>query len=192
MSDSTTPWTVAHRAPLYMEFSRQEDWSGLPFLSPGDLPDPGIETRSLELQADSLSRDKGTPKTLDKEGCSHTRWKAQHKLWELFKKKKKFIWLHWVSVVACRILVAACGIYFPDQGSDLGPLRWKLGVLGTGPPGKSPCGLYISWQRSVPGPRPILTWLSEGIKRLPMRLPSHQLKYWNINYWPQVYLFLAS
>ena len=38
-----TPWTVAHQAPLSMEFSRQEYWSGLPFYSPGDLPDPGIE-----------------------------------------------------------------------------------------------------------------------------------------------------
>ena len=39
----TTPWTVAHQAPLFMGFSRQEYWSGLSFPSPGDLPDPGIE-----------------------------------------------------------------------------------------------------------------------------------------------------
>ena len=38
-----TPWTVAHQPPLSVGFSRQESWSGLPFLSPGDLPDPGIE-----------------------------------------------------------------------------------------------------------------------------------------------------
>ena len=37
------PWTVAYQAPQSMEFSRQEYWSGLPFPSPGDLPDPGIE-----------------------------------------------------------------------------------------------------------------------------------------------------
>ena len=42
-----TLWTVAHRAPLSREFSRQEYWSGLPFSSPGDLPDPGIELESL-------------------------------------------------------------------------------------------------------------------------------------------------
>ena len=48
------PRTVAHQAPLSMEFSRQEYWSGLPFPSPGDLPDPGIEARSPELQADAL------------------------------------------------------------------------------------------------------------------------------------------
>ena len=38
-----TPWTIAHQAPLSLEFPRQEYWSGLPFPSPGDLPDPGIE-----------------------------------------------------------------------------------------------------------------------------------------------------
>ena len=49
------PWTVAHQAPLSMGFSRQEYWSGLPFISPGDLSNPGIKPRSPELQADSLS-----------------------------------------------------------------------------------------------------------------------------------------
>ena len=49
-----TRWTVACQAPLSMGFSRQEHWSGLPFPSPGDLPDPGIKPRSLALQADSL------------------------------------------------------------------------------------------------------------------------------------------
>ena len=45
---------MAHQAPLSMGFPRQEYWSGLPFLSPGDLPKPGIETESSTLQADSL------------------------------------------------------------------------------------------------------------------------------------------
>ena len=49
-----TLWTVAHQAPLSMGFSREEYWSGLPFPSPGDFPDPGIEPGSLALQADSL------------------------------------------------------------------------------------------------------------------------------------------
>ena len=48
------PWTVAHQAPLSREFSRQEYWSGQPFPSPGDLPNPGIEPRAPALQADSL------------------------------------------------------------------------------------------------------------------------------------------
>ena len=50
-----TPWTVASQAPLSMGFSRQEFWSGLPFPSPGDLPNPGIEPQSPALQADALS-----------------------------------------------------------------------------------------------------------------------------------------
>ena len=54
MSDSATPWTVIHQAPLSMGFSKQEYWSGSPFPSPGDLPDPGIEHRLPALQVDSL------------------------------------------------------------------------------------------------------------------------------------------
>ena len=58
-----TPWTVALQAPPSMGFSRQEYWSGLPFPSPGDLPDPGIEPRSPTLQADALtSEPPGKPK----------------------------------------------------------------------------------------------------------------------------------
>ena len=49
-----TPWTAAHQTPLSMRFSRQGYWSGLPFPSPGDFPNPGIEPGSPVLQADSL------------------------------------------------------------------------------------------------------------------------------------------
>ena len=49
-----TLWTVFHQAPPSTGFSRQEYWSGLPFPSPGNLPDPGIEPRSPALQADAL------------------------------------------------------------------------------------------------------------------------------------------
>ena len=52
--NSANSWTVAQQAPLSMGFSRKEYWSGLPFPSPGDLPDPGIKPRSPALQADSL------------------------------------------------------------------------------------------------------------------------------------------
>ena len=55
LSDSVTPWTIACQAPLSMEFSRQEYWSGLLFPSPGeDLPDSGIKPGSPALQADFL------------------------------------------------------------------------------------------------------------------------------------------
>ena len=61
-----TPWTVAHQAPLFMRFSRQEYWSRLPFPSLGDLPDTGIKPRCLALQADSLlSEISGGPKPND-------------------------------------------------------------------------------------------------------------------------------
>ena len=50
-----TSWTAARQAPLSMGFSRQEYWSGLPFPSLGDLPNPGIEPGSPALQADALS-----------------------------------------------------------------------------------------------------------------------------------------
>ena len=46
---------IACQAPQSIRFSRQEEWSGLPFLSPGDLPNPGIKPRSPALQADSLN-----------------------------------------------------------------------------------------------------------------------------------------
>ena len=57
-----TPWTVAYQASPSMGFSRQEYWSGLPFPSPADLPDPGIKPGSPALQADALPSE--PPKTL--------------------------------------------------------------------------------------------------------------------------------
>ena len=56
------PWTIAYQAPPSMEFSRQEYWSGLPFPSPGELPDPGVEPGSPTLQTDvSPSEPPGKP-----------------------------------------------------------------------------------------------------------------------------------
>ena len=52
-----TPWTVAHQVPLSMGFSRQEYWSGLPFPSPGDLPDPGIQLAPPSLLGFFTARD---------------------------------------------------------------------------------------------------------------------------------------
>ena len=63
VSNSVIPWTVARQAPLFMVFSRQEYWSGLPFPFLGDLPDPGIEPRSPALWANSLLFERaGEPK----------------------------------------------------------------------------------------------------------------------------------
>ena len=68
-----TPWTVACQAPLSMEFSRQEYWSGLPCPPPGDLPNPGIEPTSLELsllQVHSLPLISGKPRFTSKSRLS--------------------------------------------------------------------------------------------------------------------------
>ena len=63
-----TTWTIAYEAPPSMGFSRQEYWSGSPFPSPGDLPNPGIEPGSPALQADALpSEPPGKPLL-----CDHT------------------------------------------------------------------------------------------------------------------------
>ena len=54
-----TQWMAAHQAPPSLGFPRQEYWSGLPFPSPGDLPDPGIEPRSPALESDVLTSREG-------------------------------------------------------------------------------------------------------------------------------------
>ena len=84
MPDSETPWAVAYQAPLSMGLARQEYWSGLPFPSPGDLPDPGIEPRSPTLQADALtSAPPGKPLIMVKvkiKSLSHVRLFVTHGL----------------------------------------------------------------------------------------------------------------
>ena len=76
MSDSATPWTVAYQVPPSMGFSRKEYWSGLPFPSPRDLPDPGIEPGSPALQADALpSEPPGKPEVI--KIANQTGWNHQ-------------------------------------------------------------------------------------------------------------------
>ena len=71
---SAIPWAIVYQASLSMGFSRQEYWGGLPFPSPGDLPDPGMEPRSPTLQADALpSEPPGKPMEslkIEKQGLS--------------------------------------------------------------------------------------------------------------------------
>ena len=64
-----TPWTVAYQAPPSMGFSRQEYWSGLPFPSPGDLPEPGIEPRSPAFQAEALTSEPSQKVVFLKKRC---------------------------------------------------------------------------------------------------------------------------
>ena len=70
-----TSWTIACQAPLSMEFSRQEYWSGLPCPSLGDLPNPGIEPRSTALRVDSLPAEpQGRPKNTGVCSLSLLQW----------------------------------------------------------------------------------------------------------------------
>ena len=70
-----TPWTIAHQAPLSKEFSGQEYWSGLPFPSPGYLPNSGTEPRSPALQVDSLpSEPLGKPSSAKKKKPKPSKW----------------------------------------------------------------------------------------------------------------------
>ena len=75
-----TPWTVAHQAPPSMEFSRQEYWSGLPFPSSGDLPDPGIELRVSTH-------------------CRQTLYRLSH---------QGILWLSWLLLLLDLQLISSC------------------------------------------------------------------------------------
>ena len=81
-----TPWTVTYQAPLSMGFSRQECWSGLPFLSLGDLPDPGIEPGSPALQADSLPSEPPRKPLLSDQCKAIGENNRMRKIRDLFKK----------------------------------------------------------------------------------------------------------
>ena len=86
-----TQWAVAHQSPPFMEFARQEYWSGLPFPSPGDLPNPGVKPRSPALQADALPSEPPGP-------CCH-KWKHFFLFydWVIFHpamKKNKYAIFH--------------------------------------------------------------------------------------------------
>ena len=69
----STPWTAAYQAPPSMRFSRQECWSGLPFPSAGDLPNPGIKPGSPALQADVLPSEPPGKSGSGKTGYSHVK-----------------------------------------------------------------------------------------------------------------------
>ena len=80
MSDSATPWTITPQAPLSMGFSWQEYWSGKPFPSPGDLPNPGIEPRLPHCRQIfyHLSH-KGSPRILEWVAYPFSRRSSQHR-----------------------------------------------------------------------------------------------------------------
>ena len=98
VSDSfASPWTVACQTPLFMEFSRQKYWSGLPCPSPGDLPNLGIEPGSPALQADSLSTEPPGNADLQGLGGGHS-WLFTNSRWRKkvlsLEVSTVFLWAH--------------------------------------------------------------------------------------------------
>ena len=95
-SSFATPWTVAYQAPPSMGFSRQEYWNGLPFPSPGDVPDPGIEPMSPALQADSflLSHQRSPASSWSKFILSSVWWQSSFSAY--FSPKKELFSISWI------------------------------------------------------------------------------------------------
>ena len=125
-----TPWTVAHKAPLSMEFSRQEYWSGLPFPSPGDLLSPGIEPRAFALQADALPSEPPGKHLCREQGYSLVVVPGLSSTGS-------------VAVAHGFSCSAACGIS-PGQGSNSHFLHWQADSWPLSPQG-SPCMCFL-WQ----------------------------------------------
>ena len=100
-----TPWTEAYQAPPSMGFSRQEYWSGLPFPSPGDLPDPGIEPGSPAFQADAL--------TSEPPGKPYMFYMLSKILatWELFLVAEPYHSLNVPEFVSCNNFLYICWLY---------------------------------------------------------------------------------
>ena len=141
MSDSVTPWTVAHQALPSMGFSRQEYQSGLPFPSPGDLPDPGIKATSPALVGGFFTTESPRKPPKFKHMFYHSYFLAiPHGLW---------------------ILVMDLG-----QRLNRCPWQWKRRVLATGAAGEGPNTVLlhprlISVHLAVSCPRPVTPGLSD-------------------------------
>ena len=105
-----TPWTIAYQAPLSMEFFRQKYWSGLPFPSPADLPDPGIKPRSPALESDSLPATREAPnQDLISVSTSPSNWPFQQFIWNF---------LIYTSEVICMIGTLSVSLSFPHLQED--------------------------------------------------------------------------
>ena len=91
MSDFKTLWTIARQAPLSMGLSKQEYWSGLPFPSPEDLPNPGIEPGAPSFQADSLPFE---PQGNCQKGKAQAKYTQEMNMVQLKKTKKNLRWSH--------------------------------------------------------------------------------------------------
>ena len=114
VSDSATPRTVALQVPPSMGFSRQEYWSGLPFPSPGDLPDPGIKHGFPALEADALtSEPPGKPTFVESSGFkTKSTLEAIHTLiqWINWSLKAK-----WLSLPSRAVTEPESFVSWPDS-----------------------------------------------------------------------------
>ena len=135
VSDSAILWTVAHQVPPSMGFSRQKYWSGSPFPSPGDLPDPGIKPRSPALQADALTSEppgklfKWLYKVIDSliklwKCCGHrVGWGVRQSSWEGFSGKasqmKQHSGLHTYSLRGSKGSLQLSGIQMCSGNSSV-------------------------------------------------------------------------
>ena len=178
MSDSATPWTTAHQAPLSMRFSRQEYWNGLPFPSPGVLPNPGLESRSPALQADSLPSDlPGKPSLLGGVKMSGPLWSFPTSLcsspcehFHCITICFSFLWLLWQIIALGGLKQQKCILaVLKPRSLKLVSRGWNQGlskttVLLESPRGKSaPCLFQLAVE--VPharglSPHPSHLWVS--------------------------------
>ena len=164
-----TPCTVAHQTPLSMEFSSQEYWSGLPFPSPRDLPDPGIEPGSLTLQTDSLPSEQILlPAELNSVNMVYDAVWCLYIVLPLYSKNKTHHLWHTLFPICCKILFPgylfiyldmACRILVPWLGMKLVPLLWKHKVLATESPEKSQLKIFKN-QYSADLLLCVSTWIS--------------------------------
>ena len=117
------PWTVAYKAPLSMKSSRQEYWSGLPFPSPGDLPDPGIKPWSPASQADSLPFElQGSPQS----ERSWFPWRLSGK--ETVCQCRRYGFYPWVRKIFWRRKWQPTPVFLPGEFHGQG--AWQATVHG--------------------------------------------------------------
>ena len=138
---SVTPQTIQS-----MQFSRPQYWSGQPFLSPEDLPNPGIQPRSPTLQVDSLPAEpQGKPKNTGMDSLSllqqivltqESNWGLVHCRWTLYQLSYQGSPISSGFFFGRTLLPV--GSQSPNQGANLCPPKWKHEVFNSGPPGKSP------------------------------------------------------
>ena len=155
-----TPWTVAYQAPPSMGFSRQEYWSGLPFPSPGDLPNPGIEPRSPTFQADALtSEPPGKPHTITRNSQTELE----------YGRTSKF--LHNIFPERQNMFPSRNSYFFPDKlkNSIKAILNIKYYVCS--------CVTMFLWGSITSNTRVNFPWLSEkslvSSLRARSRVPKH-------------------